>query len=70
MTGYIYEYLWFVLIVDVVVFGLDHEDLKVLLIECGVESFIGSWVLFGGFVNMDEILDNVVRCELVEEISL
>ncbi|MCK5687851.1 NUDIX hydrolase [Myxococcota bacterium] len=58
--------------VDAVVFGIDHEEtaLKVLLIERGIEPFIGQWALPGGFVGWDEPLDKAVLRELEEETSI
>jgi 8-oxo-dGTP diphosphatase len=55
------------LTVDCVVFGLDEEDLKVLLIQRGVEPFRGRWALPGGFVGLDETLEEAARRELEEE---
>jgi 8-oxo-dGTP diphosphatase len=55
------------LTVDCVVFGMDEEDLKVLLIKRGVEPFAGKWALPGGFVRMEESLDDAARRELEEE---
>ena len=64
-----YEYARPALAVDCVVFGLD-ADLKVLLIERGLDPFKGSWALPGGFVEMNESLDEAARRELEEETSL
>ena len=64
-----YKYARPALAVDCVVFGLD-ADLKVLLIERGLEPFKGSWALPGGFVEMNESLDEAARRELEEETSL
>jgi 8-oxo-dGTP diphosphatase len=58
------------LAVDCVVFGLDEEDLKVLLIQRDVEPFQGKWALPGGFVHVDESLDDAARRELAEEAGL
>ena len=65
-----YEFPRPALTVDCVVFGLDDEDLKVLLIERGLDPFKGSWALPGGFVRVDESLDDAARRELEEETGL
>src|SRR5919201_2503311 len=65
-----YEYPRPALTVDAVVFGLDDEDLKVLLIQRGLEPFKGKWALPGGFVRVDETLDEAARRELAEEAGL
>jgi 8-oxo-dGTP diphosphatase len=64
---YTYEYPRPCLTVDCVVFGLDDDDLKVLLIQRGLEPFLGHWALPGGFVHMDESLEAAARRELEEE---
>lgn len=56
--------------VDCVVFGLDDEDLKVLLIRRELEPFRGKWALPGGFVRINETLDEAARRELAEETGL
>src|SRR5689334_18988069 len=43
--------------VDTVVFGVDDEGLKVLLIQRDVEPHAGWWALPGGFVHEHEELD-------------
>jgi 8-oxo-dGTP diphosphatase len=53
--------------VDCVVFGLDETDLKVLLIQRKLTPFQHSWALPGGFVRIDETLDEAARRELEEE---
>jgi 8-oxo-dGTP diphosphatase len=65
-----YEYPRPALTVDCVVFGLDEQDLKVLLIERDLEPFTGKWALPGGFVRMDEDLEQAARRELREETGL
>jgi 8-oxo-dGTP diphosphatase len=58
------------LTVDCVVFGFDEGELKVLLIERALEPFQGKWALPGGFVRVDETLDEAARRELEEEAGL
>jgi 8-oxo-dGTP diphosphatase len=58
------------LTVDCVVFGFDGGDLKVLLIQRALEPFKGRWALPGGFVRVDETLDDAARRELEEETGL
>lgn len=58
------------LTVDCVVFGLDQRDLKVLLIERAQEPFVGQWALPGGFVRIDETVEQAARRELQEETGL
>lgn len=62
-----YEHPRPALAVDCVVFGLDAEGLKVLLIERGLPPFEGQWALPGGFVRMEETLDEAAHRELREE---
>ena len=65
-----YEFARPALTVDCVIFGLDEEGLKVLLIKRGLEPFRGRWALPGGFVRTNETVDAAARRELQEETGL
>jgi len=67
---YTYQYARAALTVDCVVFGFDEGELKVLLIERALQPFKGRWALPGGFVRLDEPLDEAARRELEEEAGL
>jgi 8-oxo-dGTP diphosphatase len=53
-----------------VVFGLDEGKLKVLLIQRGLQPFKKKWALPGGFVRVEETVDEAARRELAEETGL
>ncbi len=55
---------------DCVIFGFDDKDLKVLLVERGIEPFKGSWALPGGFLREGENTEQGARRELMEETGL
>ncbi|MFH1585900.1 MAG: NUDIX domain-containing protein [archaeon] len=53
--------------VDLIVFTIRDNDLKVLLIKRNLDPFKGKWAFPGGFVRTDETLENAAKRELVEE---
>ena len=68
---YTYDFPKPALTVDCVVFGLDDDhDLKVMLIERDIDPFQGKWALPGGFVHLDESLEEAARRELWEETGI
>ena len=67
---YTYEHPRPAVTVDIVVFILYTGLPYVLLIQRAAEPFIGMWALPGGFVQMDEGLDEAGRRELEEETGL
>jgi len=69
---YKYDYPRPAVTVDCVVFGLDleEENLKILLIQRASDPFKGNWALPGGFIHMDEDLENAALRELEEETGM
>lgn len=67
---YSYKYPHPAVTADCVVFGFDGKELKVLLIERGIEPYKGNWALPGGFLHMDETAEECARRELKEETGI
>lgn len=67
---YCYRYPHPAVTVDCVVFGFDGNALKILLIERGIEPYKGMWALPGGFMKMDETVEQAAARELEEETNL
>lgn len=69
-TTHTYEYPRPALTSDIVVFGYDGRQLHILLVERGLEPFKGLWALPGGFMHIDETIDQCAQRELREETSV
>jgi 8-oxo-dGTP diphosphatase len=67
---YSYSYPRPAVTVDAVVLGKKEARLFILLIQRKNEPFKGMWALPGGFIEMDERLEEAVRRELIEETGL
>ena len=52
---------------DIVIFTIEDNNLKVLLIKRGIEPFKGRWALPGGFIRINESLEQAAKRELKEE---
>ncbi len=68
--SYVYKYPRPMVTVDAVVFALDEDALDVLLVRRARDPYRGRWALPGGFVNIDETLEEAVERELEEETGL
>lgn len=55
---------------DCVIFGFDGSNLKVLLVQRGIEPYKGRWAFPGGFLSMDESAEEGALRELREETGL
>ena len=67
---YSYPYPRAALTVDAIVFVKQNNNTWVLLIERGREPFKNKWALPGGFIDMDESLEQACIRELEEETGL
>lgn len=67
---YSYRYPHPAVAVDVVVFDAAADPPRVLLIRRGSEPFRGSWALPGGFVRIDESVEDAAQRELFEETGI
>jgi 8-oxo-dGTP diphosphatase len=56
--------------VDVVIFALVDNDLQVLLVRRKYSPFAGVWAIPGGFVRMNESLEEAAMRELAEETAV
>lgn len=64
---YTYRYPHPAITTDCVVFGFDGKSLSILLIQRGIDPYKGYWALPGGFVRMDETVEDCAYRELKEE---
>jgi 8-oxo-dGTP diphosphatase len=69
-VAHTYQFARPALTVDVVVFALDEDDLQVMLIQRDLAPHRGSWALPGGFVHVNETLEQAAARELREETGL
>lgn len=64
---YCYEYPRPAMTADCAIFGFDGRCVKILLIERGLEPYKGMWALPGGFMHINESIEECARRELAEE---
>ena len=65
-----YKYPHAAVTTDSVVFGFDGRELHILLIERGAEPYKGYWAIPGGFINMNETVEEGALRELKEETAI
>ena len=68
--AYTYEHPHFALTVDAVIFSKSDEELNVLLIRRANEPFKDYWAFPGGYVDIEETIDNAVHREVEEETNI
>lgn len=68
--NYCYRYPHAAITADCVIFGFTGKDLKILLVERKNEPYRGHWALPGGFMRMDETIEQTAARELEEETNL
>lgn len=68
--AYTYDYPHAAITADCCVFGFDGNQLQILLIQRREEPHKGQWAFPGGFLRMDETLEECARRELVSETKL
>ena len=67
---YVYDWPRPMVTVDALVFAFFKGRAKLLLIKRAKEPFKGKWALPGGFVDIDEELEDAIERELAEETGL
>ena len=68
--NYCYKYPHPAVTSDCVIFGFDGVAIKVLLIQRGIEPYKGKWAFPGGFMQIDETVEECAKRELEEETGL
>ena len=68
--AYTYKYPQIAVTVDIILFAKENDEVSVLLIQRCNPPFENMWALPGGFVDIDETLENAALCELEEETGI
>lgn len=70
MVGYYQGHPKYLLAVDCVIFGYEHDTIKLLLYPRGFEPVKGKWSLMGGFVQPDESCEEAANRVLFQTTGL
>ena len=65
--NYTYDYPHPAVTTDIVIFTIRQDELKILLIKRALQPHKGEWALPGGFIMLEESLEEGARRELEEE---
>ncbi|HLN21786.1 MAG TPA: NUDIX hydrolase [Bacteroidales bacterium] len=68
--SFCYDYPRPAVTADCVLFSHNNDDLNVLLIRRGNEPYKDKWAIPGGFIQMDETLEQGAIRELAEETGI
>lgn len=68
--NFVYAYPRPSVTVDATIFRKVKSGIEILLIQRGREPFKGGWALPGGFLDMEETLEEAIHRELEEETGL
>jgi 8-oxo-dGTP diphosphatase len=69
-NSYCYRYPHPAVTTDAVIFTISDNKLRLLLIKRGAEPYKDAWAIPGGFLELEEDLDECARRELQEETGL
>ena len=64
---YTYKYPHPAVTTDCIIFGFDGSNIKLLLIQRGLDPYKGAWAFPGGFLEMNETAEEGAKRELQEE---
>jgi 8-oxo-dGTP diphosphatase len=67
---YVYEWPRPMVTTDALIFNISSKQPKVLLVKRGHEPYKGRWAVPGGFIEIDEELEDSAARELEEETGL
>lgn len=70
MKNYCYKYPRPAVTTDAILVAKQQDQIAILLIQRGIDPYKGHWALPGGFIEMDEELEDACARELEEETGI